>query len=118
MWCLPRDADPEAERGNAHVVFLQPDGLCITGVSLDGGSGAGLRQHVEIWLVLDGKRGRIVDVAWRVGLGEHTNGHAHIILIEFLEEFLLSIGRLHNDWQLLNRVDDLVHLSGKLRCRN
>ena len=25
MWCLPRDVDPEAERGNAHVVFLQPD---------------------------------------------------------------------------------------------
>ena len=26
MCCLPRDADPEAERDNARIVFLQPNG--------------------------------------------------------------------------------------------
>ena len=72
--------------------------LCVTGVSLFRGGGVGLRGLVELRLVLYCKSWWLVDVARRVRLGQHVNGHAHKVLIEPPETFSSSIGGV-DDWQ-------------------
>ena len=54
-------------------------------------------------------------MARRVRFGEHSDGRTQTILIELLKEYSFLIERLNG--QLLNGLDDIVHLSRKLRDR-